>query len=339
MCARAQPMTAPFKAAWWCRNPHVQTIFPNRLRPRPRLTLQRERVDLPDGDFIDIDWTARNQGPIVLLLHGLQGSSRSHYARSLGRSFHQAGWRTAIVHFRGCSGEPNRLARSYHSGETGDIDYVAQLLRCRNPGTPMAAVGVSLGGNVLLKWLGETGTANPLVAAVAISVPFLLNRAADRLETGFARVYQWELLWSLRRAVKIKRRRVDLPLVTDNLAALRTMRDFDDHVTAPLHGFRDSAHYYAASSSRQFLRDIQVPTLLIQARDDPFMTPDVIPQPHELSACTRLEVQAHGGHVGFVGGAWPWRPRYWLAERVPAFLHEFLGARTPIESERTPQTA
>jgi predicted alpha/beta-fold hydrolase len=324
-------MTAPFRPAWWCRNPHVQTIFPNRLRPRPALALRRERVELPDGDFIDIDWTARDTGPIVLLLHGLQGSSRSHYARSLARSFDRAGWRTAVVHFRGCSGEPNRLARSYHSGETGDIAYLAGMLRERHPDVPFAAVGVSLGGNVLLKWLGETGAANPLSAAVAISVPFLLNRAADRLETGFARLYQWELLYSLRRALKIKRRRVDLPLTIGKLSRLKTMRDFDDHVTAPLHGFRDSAHYYTESSSRQYLRDIRVPTLLIQARDDPFMTPDVIPAPHELSASVRLEAYPHGGHVGFVGGTWPWRPFYWLEERVPAFLCDQFGKYVSVE--------
>lgn len=318
-------MTAPFVAAWWCRNPHVQTIFPNRLRLRPRLPFRRERVELPDGDFIDLDWSTNGAGPIVLLLHGLQGSSRSHYARALAGAFVRAGWRTAIMHFRGCSGEPNRLARSYHSGETADVKYVAQLLRARYPRTPLAAVGVSLGGNVLLKWLGETGAVNPLSAAVAISVPFLLNRAADRLETGFARVYQWELLYSLRRALEVKRRRVYVPLAVESLR-FKTMRAFDDHVTAPLHGFRDSAHYYAESSSRRFLPHIRVPTLLIQAHDDPFMTPDVIPQPHELSDCTRLEVYSHGGHVGFVTGHWPWRPRYWLEERVPAFLHDFLDA-------------
>ena len=327
----APPQGESFQAAWWCRNPHAQTIFPNRLRPRPRLRLTRERVELPDGDFVDVDWSLNGDGPIVLLLHGLQGSSRSHYARALGRRIEQAGWRIAVMHFRGCSGEPNRLARSYHSGDTGDVAYVAQLLRQRYPNTPLAAVGVSLGGNVLLKWLGETGSANPLVAAVAVSVPFLLNRAADRLETGFARVYQWDLLVALCRALKVKRRRVPVPLAIDDLSQLRTIRDFDDHVTAPLHGFRDSTHYYAESSSRQFLRNIRVPTLMIQARDDPFMSPDVIPEPSELSSSSCLEVFPHGGHVGFVGGRWPWNPRYYLEERIPEFLQTFLDAQTRPE--------
>ena len=316
-------MSAPFAPAWWCRNPHLQTVLPNRLRPRPRLALRRERIELADGDFVDIDWTPNATGPIVLLLHGLQGSSRSRYALALARAFARAGWRGAILHFRGCSGEPNRLARSYHSGETGDTAYVVETIRRREPHTPLAAVGVSLGGNVLLKWLGERGASAPLAAAVAVSVPFLLARAADRLETGFARLYQWELLYSLRRALALKRRRVHLPLLVDP-ARLKCMRDFDDHVTAPLHGFRDAAHYYAEASSRPYLRHIRVPTLLIQARDDPFMTPDVIPAPEELPACVTLELQAHGGHVGFVAGNWPWRPRYWLEERVPEFLHAYL---------------
>lgn len=317
-------MTTPFKPAWWCRNAHLQTIVPNRLRSPPRIDFSRERIELTDGDFIDIDWTPRQTGPIVLLLHGLQGSSRSRYALGLMRAIHQAGWRGGVVHFRGCSGEPNRLARSYHSGDTGDIDHVAQLLRNREAGVPLTAVGISLGGNVLLKWLGETGAASPLSAAVAISVPFLLHRAADRLESGFARLYQFDLLYALQRALAEKRCGVELPFTAETLKRCRRMRDFDDHVTAPLHGFRDSKDYYERCSSRQFLRNIRVPTLLIQAQDDPFMTPDVIPQPHELSDFVTLEAHARGGHVGFVGGKWPWRPRYYLEDRVPDFLGSHL---------------
>lgn len=316
-------MIAPFIAGWWCRNPHLQTIIPNRLRRAPVISLRRERVELADGDFLDIDWTPRNAGPIVLLLHGLQGSSRSRYALGLARAIHNAGWRAAVVHFRGCSGEPNRLARSYHSGETSDIAYVTRLLGEREPGVPITAVGISLGGNVLLKWLGENGAASPLAAAVAISVPFLLNRAADRLDAGFARLYQWELLYSLRRALAAKRRVVTLPIAAD-LRTFKRMRDFDDHITAPLHGFRDAAHYYAECSARKFLSGIRVPTLLLQARDDPFMSADVIPEQSELPAGVTLEVHARGGHVGFVGGPWPWRPRYYLEERVPDFLASHL---------------
>lgn len=314
-----------FTPAWWCRNPHLQTLWPTWFGPRPPLAFRRERFELPDGDFLDIDWTTRNSGPLVLLLHGLQGSVESHYARALLHAFDQHQWRGAIMHFRGCSGEPNRLPRSYHSGETGDLQYIIDLIRQREPHTPLAVVGVSLGGNVLLKWLGERGAAAPINAAVAISVPYLLDRAAERLERGLSRLYQSHLLRSLYRSVELKRQTVTLPLTVHDVSQLKRFRDFDTHVTAALHGFRDAEHYYASSSSRQFVKHIARPTLLIHALDDPFMTPDVIPDPHDLPACVTLDVQAHGGHVGFVGGRWPWRPRYWLTERVPCYLSTHLS--------------
>ena len=317
-----------FRPAWWCRGAHLQTLWPNRVRRRPEIALRRERLELPDGDFLDIDWTHGDRGPLVLVLHGLQGSSRSNYARGLLRAVAAHGWRGALMHFRGCSGEPNRLVRGYHSGETTDVAHVAEHLRRREPHTPMAAVGVSLGGNVLLKWLGEARDRVPLKAAVGVSVPFLLRHAADRLETGFSRLYQWSLLRCLRRDLQKKRARVALPLRVDDLSTLRCFRDFDEHVTAPLHGFCGAAHYYEAASSRPYLAHIAIPTLLIQARDDPFMHPAVIPEPHELSAQVTLEAYERGGHVGFVGGTWPWRPQYWLEERIPEFLGRYLTWRS-----------
>jgi uncharacterized protein len=290
---------------------------------------------LPDGDFVDIDWTTRTSGPIVILLHGLQGSSRSRYARGLLRAVHNAGWRGALIHFRGCSGEPNRLARAYHSGETGDLDYIVQLLIKREPTAPIGAVGVSLGGNVLLKWLGENGARAPIAAAVAISVPLLLDRAADKMARGFSRIYQWDLLRALRMALDTKRQQVTMQLAIEDLRDLRTLREFDNHVTAPLHGFRDADHYYRASSSRQYMRHIGVPTLLIQARNDPFMTPDVIPSPEEVAPCVTLDVHDSGGHVGFVMGSVPWRARYWLEERVPEFLA--LHFITALQNDTSPR--
>lgn len=282
---------------------------------------------MPDGDFVDIDWTSSTDGPIVLLLPGLQGSSRSRYVAGLASAIDRCGWRAAVMHFRGCSGEPNRLARSFHCGETGDVAYIVQHLRKREPRTPLAAVGVSLGGNVLLKWLGETGARAPIVAAVAISVPFVLDRVMDKLETGVSRLYQWDMLRSLRVAFEQKRRLVKLPEGVGDFSGLRRLRDFDNRVTAPLHGFRSAEQYYATSSARSYLRHIRVQTLIIQAEDDPFMPPDVIPQAHELPACVTLETHRHGGHVGFVGGRWPWRPRYFLEERVPDFLEPYLRVR------------
>ncbi len=228
------------------------------------------------------------------------------------------------MHFRGCSGEPNRLARSYHSGETGDLATVVATLRHREPDIPLAAVGYSLGGNVLLKWLGESGGDNPLHAAVAVSVPFLLDSAARRLEHGFSRVYQWHLINRMKRAVERKFQCIPSPVDFGDLDAIRTFYAFDDRITAPLHAFQSADDYYARSSSRRYLAGIRKPTLILHARDDVFMDPEAIPGPNELSSTVTLELAEHGGHVGFVGGRWPWRPEYWLETRIPAYLQDYL---------------
>ncbi len=309
-------MSDAFKPAWWCRGPHMQTLWPYLFRRIPYIELKRERIELPDGDFLDLDWTVNNDGPIVLILHGLEGSSNSKYARGLLKAVHDHGWRSVVMHFRGCSGEPNRLPRSYHSGETGDLAYVVDLLRRHEPKTPLFVVGFSLGGNVLLKWLGEMGKQAPINAAVAVSVPFLLAESAKRLERGFSQIYQWGLMRSMCQSMAEKRNRMKLPLKIEDLSALKTFRDFDERVTAPLHGFSGADDYYARSSSRQYLKEIQVPTLIIHSRDDPFMTDAVIPQPSELSPLTRLELSNYGGHAGFVSGEFPWSPRYWLEQRI-----------------------
>jgi predicted alpha/beta-fold hydrolase len=358
-------LSEPFKPAWWCRGPHAQTLWPYVFRRSPRITLRRERLELPDGDFLDLDWTPETRGPIVLVLHGLEGSSNSKYARGLLKALHGRGWRGVLMHFRGCSGEPNRLARRYHSGETGDLAHVLSILRQREPATPLAAVGYSLGGNVLLKWLGETatetshisgrmsvanrdtessrgprldpvgetGAIHPLRAAVAVSVPFLLANSAARLETGFSRIYQWSLVRRLKKATWEKHRFRPLPIDMESLSRLQSFRQFDEHVTAPLHGFEGADHYYRVSSSRQYLSGIRLPTLILHSLDDPFMTPDTPPEPGELSPSIKLELYAHGGHVGFVGGAWPWHARYWLEERIPSFLQPLLtstGQPVPV---------
>jgi predicted alpha/beta-fold hydrolase len=317
-------MDGCFKAAWWCRGPHAQTLWARLARRPPQVALWRERLELPDGDFIDLDWTENGSGPIVIVLHGLEGSSDSPYARGLLRAVEQRGWRGVVMHFRGCSGEPNRLPRSYHSGDIGDLAFFVDTLKRREPPVTLAVVGFSLGGNVLLKWLGKTGDMSTIHAAVAVSVPFVLHGAAARLQQGFSRLYQWQLLRSLRHTVDAKRRRMELSLKIRDLSALRNFRDFDEHVTAPLHGFDSADHYYTVSSSRQYLRGITVPTLLLHARDDPFMTESAIPRPDELSESVTLELSPRGGHVGFVAGIWPWRPRYWLDERIPEYLAQYL---------------
>ena len=314
---------ADFAPAWWLPGPHLQTVWPVLLRPTRAVSLTRERLELPDGDFIDIDW-AGDAGPIVVILHGLQGSSRSPHVQRLLRTLARRGWRGAVMHFRGCGGEANRLPRTYHSGETSDIGYFLRCLRERHPATPVAAVGYSLGGNVLLKWLAERGAGADLSAAVAVSVPFLLARAADRLDRGASRMYRRHFIADLHRTVTAKFRHRPGPLDLDAMRRARTFRGFDDRVTAPLHGFRDAAHYYDEASCRQYLRGVARPTLILHALDDPFMTADVVPRRDELSPSIRLELSAAGGHVGFVEGSTPWSARYWLEERIPRFLAEQL---------------
>lgn len=321
---------ADFQPAWWLPGPHAQTLWPVLGRRRPPLTLRRERLELADGDFLDLDWTPGTHGPVTLVLHGLEGSSASHYARGVLAALTQRGWRGVVMHFRGCSGQHNRLARRYCAADTADMAYVVDCLHQREPDTPLAAVGYSLGGNALLKWLGEAGTALPLCAAVAVSVPFLLDATAQRLGRGFSRLYQAYLLRALKRSYRDKfRQRTDGPLPLDQLAALRDFYAFDDRITAPLHGFADARDYYARASCRPFLRHIRVPTLILHALDDPFMFPAVVPDTGELSASVRLELSRQGGHVGFVGGRWPWAAEYWLEQRIPAFLAAHWPAPAP----------
>jgi predicted alpha/beta-fold hydrolase len=314
-----------FRPAWWLSNGHLQTIWPVLCRRRIRLQTRRERLELPDGDFLDVDWVGR-EGPIVIVLHGLQGSVESKYARGLLREIEARGWRGALMHFRGCSGEANRLPRSYHSGETTDVAWFARELRRREPETPLAAVAYSLGGNVLLKWLGESRAHNPLRAAVAVSIPFELGAAADSMEVGLSKIYQWYLVRKLKQAVyaKMANGSFELSLTAPEIERLRTFREFDEAVTAPVHGFQSAQDYYERCSSRQFVDRIETPTLVLHAADDPLMHADVIPQPEERSAQVRFEVSPSGGHVGFVSGTWPWSVRYWLEDRIPEFLRTYI---------------
>jgi len=312
-----------FHPAWWLPNPHLQTLWPTRFRPRPPISLTPERVELADGDFIDLAWSAPNGGPLVLVLHGLEGSLRSHYARSTLAALHDAGLRPVFMHLRGCSGEPNRLERSYHSGASEDLAAVVDHLE-RSGRPPAAAVGFSLGGNLLLKYLGERGAAAPLQAAVAISVPFRLLDAARRLEQGPSRIYREHLMGNLRRSYLRKFATRPAPLAVD-VRTLRGFYDFDDQVTAPLNGFAGADDYYTRSSCRRYLRGVTIPTLILHALDDPFMYPQTVPDPAELGPGIRLELSAKGGHVGFVEGRAPGRADYWTDRRIPGYLADRLA--------------
>lgn len=317
-------IVSDFKPSWLLRNRHLQTIFPNVIYPGPRPPLRRERLELPDGDFIDVDWTVDGDGPIVIVLHGLEGSIKSHYAARIMRRIHQLGWRGALPHFRGCSGEPNRLPIHYHSGFTQDLEYFTALLNHREPHTPVAAVGYSLGGNVLLKWLGESPNGERLRTAVAVSVPFDLTDASNTVEQGMSRIYKWNLLGRMRQSSIRKFRQIKAPFPLPDIRKLRSFRDFDNALTAPLHGFRDADDYYSTCSSRLYLKNIRVPTLILHSSDDPLMTPASVPRQDELAPAVTLELSHKGGHVGFVNGSLL-QPKMWLTERIGRHLLETLA--------------
>jgi len=319
------PINSDFQVAWWCRNPHLQTLWPYFMRPRPRPDYRRERLELRDGDFLDLDWhEIQPVGPLTIIMHGLAGCSRSHYVRGLVTELARHGIRSVVMHHRGCSGQLNRLDRSYHAGETGDIATLVKTIKRREPATPLAIVGYSLGGNMLLKWLAGKSEP-PVSAAVAVSVPFLLEPGVARMERGWSRLYQWRLVGLLRRSTAEKFSGRPGPISRQELKALRTFRSFDDRVTGPLHGFRNAAEYYQRCSSRSFLSRITTPVLILHALDDPMMTAEVVPTAGELSHTIRFELSARGGHVGFVSGRWPWRARYWLDRRIRAYLGPFLN--------------
>jgi predicted alpha/beta-fold hydrolase len=324
-----------FKPAWWLNNAHLQTLYPALMRKTllpPEL--RRERLITPDNDFIDIDWCGEGNQPLIILLHGLTGSSQSGYIKGLQIVLLTEGFRSVALNFRGCSGEYNHSARCYHSGETEDIHFLYQTLRQREPDMPFAAVGFSLGGNVLLKWLGEQGNKLSLFAAIAVSVPLVLSTCATKLDTGLSKIYRENLLRELIQHVRAKQRHLEkLGKLKEagkieqlgDLSRIKSFWQYDDRVVARLHGFKNVQDYYQRSSSRQFLNSIAIPTLLIQALDDPFMTEEVLPDLGELSSTIHLEITQGGGHVGFVAGENPFRPDYWLEQRIPEFLKQHLS--------------
>ena len=312
-----------YHAPLWLPGGHLQTIYASVAAPRPRDAYRRERWETPDGDFIDLDWvkttSAPQDQPLVVLFHGLEGNSGSHYAQSIMAATHAAGWRGVVVHFRGCSGEPNRLERAYHSGDSAEIDWILRRLRSMAGGTPLYACGVSLGGNALLKWLGEQNTAALAIidAAAAVSAPLDLMAAGNALDRGFNLIYTHNFLRTLKQKALAKLARFPGLFDHERLLAANTLRAFDNLVTAPLHGFRDTDDYWTRASSKPWLPRIAVPTLVINARNDPFLPASALPQAHEVSAALQLEFPAAGGHVGFVGGAMPGNLE-WLPQRVLA---------------------
>ncbi len=321
MTARSA-ISLPYRAPVWLPGGHLQTIYP-LARHAAAPAYRRERWETPDADFIDVDFVdcADRDAPLVVLFHGLEGSSHSHYATALMQALGAHGWGGAVAHFRGCSGEPNRLPRAYHSGDSAEIDWILRRLRVLHPRRAICASGVSLGGNALLKWAGEQEVAaGDIVQSVAaVCAPLDLAAAGLALQRGFSQLYARHFLATLKLSAAEKLERFPKLFDAARMHAARNLREFDDAVTAPLHGFRDAADYWRRASSKPWLPGIRLPALVINTLNDPFLPWQALPGAKEVSASVTLDYPAGGGHVGFVSGAFPGHLD-WLPQRLLAFF-------------------
>jgi uncharacterized protein len=332
-----------FTPAWWVRGPHLQTLWGKLVRRPREVPTRAERWATPDGDEIEVRRldAAHEGAPRLVVLHGLEGTIRSHYLRGTLAEARRRGWAADVLIFRGCNGEIPRARRMYHSGETSDLDLLIRRLVREHPEQPLVLAGFSLGGNVLLKWLGEQGGGAPVQvrAAVAISTPFDLERGSRHIERGFARVYTRHFLRTLRVKALAKLARDPGLFDAARLASARNLYEFDDAVTAPLHGFVDARDYYTRSSSLGYLAAVRRPVLLLNARDDPFLPPEVLDDVSEVASGNRIltvDFPLHGGHVGFVGGRIPWRPVYFAEQRMGEFLAAVLGGSATFTAPVVP---
>ncbi|MFJ2976929.1 hydrolase [Kluyvera sp. NPDC087067] len=313
-------------------NRHLQTMLPRLIRRKLQFTPCWQRLELPDGDFVDLAWSedpqAARHKPRLVVFHGLEGSLHSPYAHGLINAAKQRGWLGVVMHFRGCSGEPNRLNRIYHSGETEDGTWFLQWLKREFGDAPTAAVGYSLGGNMLACLLAKEGDDVPIDAAVIVSAPFMLEACSYHMDKGFSRVYQRYLLNLLKgnAARKLKAYPGSLPVDLRQLKSMRRIREFDDSITSKIHGFADAIDYYRQCSAMPTLSKITKPTLIIHAKDDPFMDHHSIPAQEELPDNVEYQLTEHGGHVGFIGGTLR-HPEMWLEKRIPAWLMTWLGVK------------
>lgn len=321
-----------YRPAWWIPGAHLRTLWGKLVRRPPPISVRVERWDTPDGDFVDLHRLEAPDGaPRLVLLHGLEGTARSHYVRATLAEARRRGWGADVLIFRSCGDEPNRARRFYHSGETSDLAFVLDRITHEHPRSPLFLVGYSLGGNVALKYLGEQQGDLPrrLIAAAAVSVPYDLERSARRIGQGFSRLYEQVFLRTLRRKAIAKLERFPGLFAADRLSAARTLWEFDDIVTAPVHGFSGATDYYSRSSSIGYLAGIRLPVLLLSAVDDPFLPPDVLDGVRDIAAgnpAISIEFVARGGHVGFISGRWPWRPFYYAEWRVTEYLAQRLSA-------------
>jgi len=312
------------------KNRHIQTLYATFFKKVTNLSITQESFTLRDGDFVDIAWSKitnhTETTPIVILFHGLTGSLHSPYIQGAMRALNHAGFSVVLMHFRGCSGRDNLHAKSYHSGETGDALEFINHLHATYPKSPLFSVGYSLGANMLLKLLGEQKETTPLRAAIAVSPPLLLDVCADAMNRGFSKFYQYILLKDLHKALIKKYKHHDMQkligLQKKDVHKLKSFWEFDEAYTAKINGFASAQEYYTKSSAKQYLKDITIPTLIIHAKDDPFMTQEVLPSRNDISRSIELEILPNGGHVGFISGSF-FKPIYYLDKRVVRYFTDF----------------
>lgn len=311
-----------YAAPFLLRNRHMQTIYPSLFRKIRPAAYQRRRINTPDGDFLDLDFSEQGKDRVVLILHGLEGNASRKYVLGMVHIFNEAGFDTVSMNFRGCSGEPNKLLRFYHSGETDDLHTVIEYLRSLGKYKAIHLVGFSLGGNVTLKYIGERGSAilPEIRSAVAISVPCDLKGSSAELEKKHNTIYMQRFIRDLKEKLRLKQLQYPDGISLEGFQHIRTFRQFDDRYTGPMHGFRDAIDYWQQCSSLFVLHQISIPTLLINAKDDPFLSPACYPYEIARHSDTFfLETPFNGGHVGFVTFN---EPYYWSEQRALAFFRE-----------------
>ena len=319
---------SPFRPPFWLRNPHLQTLWGPLGRKAPEVERRTERLALADGDYLLLDWAGPQSHPgqlTVILLHGLSGCSDSHYMRGIQKTLANAGIRSVAINSRGAK-QPNDTALCYHAGETDDVDAVIEHVFHQDPTGHRIAIGVSLGGSRLLNWLAHRDNGR-LTAVASVCAPLRLDLCANRLDRGLSRLYRQHLLKNLLAQFEEKKRHLDRVnpaeakrLYRLNMDGIRSFWRYDDQIIAPLYGFRGASHYYAECSAGPTLHQIRTPSLMLQNRDDPFMTPQTLPRQEELGPAMTLEISDHGGHVGFVAQG---NRRYWLEQRLLAFVQGF----------------
>ncbi|WMN58665.1 hydrolase [Pseudoalteromonas xiamenensis] len=324
-------MEYQFKPAWWMTNRHVQTILPRAYRLWQRTPVDLEEIATPDGDFIELAWAtpATPEAPLVIVLHGLEGNIDSFYARGMMQAVRNHGFDAVLMHFRNCSTHPNRMPRAYHSGETEDIGFLVNTLQARFPNRELYAVGFSLGGNVLAKYLGEQGSDCALKGASVVSAPFDLSTSCQVIRRSCFKLYQKYLLDKLKKSTarKLPQIQAQLQLNENALMAIDDLWLFDEAVTAPLHGFAGAEDYYEKASGQPYLQHIAIPTLVIHAEDDPMLSTEAVPKADQVSKSVMLAVSKQGGHVGFLSGKNPFKPIFWLEQAVPHFFSQLQQGR------------